>query len=264
MKLICAILLCFASSQSLAKLNVMQSLYLADVPAFDTDGSEEFKMTGELGILLAGGNTQGTTLKGKVNATHNMRDWSNQYIANFLYKQNERDVDGEQERVTSAQKIFMSAQSDYKLGDPTRRLFMYGEYEDDRFNQYDYQAALAVGWSEQLWEDEVSEFRYSVGPGYAMSRLNSPEQGEDQMGMIIRAAMEYERKLSDKATFRQFISTEADSDFSRSVSETSLAAKINGSLAMKLSVNMIHNKSPDNLGKSLDTETAVTLVYQFF
>lgn len=264
MKPICAIFLLFLCANSHAKLNVMQSLYMADVPARDSESSEDFKMTGELGVLLASGNRNGTTLKGKVNATHNMRKWNNQYVANFLYKQNERDVDGEEQRVTSAQKVFVSAQSDYKLKNPKRRLFMYGEYEDDRFNRYDYQAALAVGWSEQVWDNEVSEFRYSVGPGYAMSKFNDPAQGQDQMGMIVRAAVEYERKLSDRATFKQFLSTEADSDFSRSVSETSLAAKINGSLAMKLSVNMIHNKSPDNVGKSLDTETAVTLVYQFF
>lgn len=264
MKLIFVTFLLLVSSFCSAKMNVMQSLYLTDAPEFEDEIEGEFKMTGELGMLLSGGNTQGTALNGKLNAKQNMPKWSNQYVANFLYKQNEREVDEEQQRVTSAQKVFLSAQSDYKLGNPNTRLFVYGEYEDDRFNRYEYQAALAMGWSEQLWDNETSEFRYSIGPGYAVSRLNQPGEGQEQSGMIVRAALEYERKINDKATFRQFLSTEADSVFSRSVSETSVAAKINGSLAMKLTLNMIHNKSPDNLGKSLDTETAVTLVYQFF
>jgi putative salt-induced outer membrane protein YdiY len=143
-------------------------------------------------------------------------------------------------------------------------LFFYGEYEDDRFNAYQYQAALAVGYSDRLWDSEKSELRYSIGPGYALSRLNKEEQGQEQSGLILRAAIEYEKNITETATFRQFVSTEADSKFSRSVSETSLAAKINGSLAMKLSLNMTHNKSPDNNGKSLDTQTAVTLVYNFY
>lgn len=246
-----------------ANFDVMESLYLADAPEVD-DAQGSFKMTGELGLLVAGGNTQGTALNGSLNASHNSKQWHNQYVANLLYKQNERDIEGQQQRVTSAQKVFLSAQSDYKLNDPQKRLFLYGEFEDDRFNRYAYQAALAMGWSEQLWRNDSSEFRYSIGPGYAISKLNEPSEGQEQSGMIVRAAIEYERKISEKATFRQFLSTETDSAFSRSVSETSLAAKINGSLAMKLSLNMIHNKSPDNIGKTLDTETAVTLVYQFF
>ena len=264
MKPFCAILLLLTCLPLHARMNVMKSLYLGDAPGSVSEEDKKFEMTGELGVLFAQGNTEGTTLTGKLNANQNTPNWNNRYVANFLYKQNNRDVDGEEQRVTSAQKVFVSAQADYKLEQPSNRLFMYGEYEDDRFNRYKYQAALAIGWSSQLWDTEDSEFRYSVGPGYAMSRLNDSTQGEDQMGMIVRAAMEYQKKLNDKATFRQFVSTEADSDFARSVSETSLAAKLNGSLAMKVSLNMIHNKSPDNIGKSLDTETAVTLVYQFF
>ena len=264
MKLNCAFLLLIFSSTAYAKLDVLQALYLQETPIFDEDTQKRFTMTGELGLLLAEGNTDGTTLTGRLNARQNLPKWNNTYVANFLYKQNERDIDGEQRRVTSAQKLFASVQSDYKLENPENRLFMYGEYEDDRFNRYDYQAALAIGYSANLWETPESELRYSIGPGYAISRLTESDQGQDQMGMIIRAAMEYEKKLSEKATFRQFLSTEADDEFSRSVSETSLAAKINGSLAMKVSLNMVHNKSPDSIGKSLDTETAVTLVYQFF
>ena len=211
-------------------MNVMQSLYLSDAPTSAEAEEEKFEMTGELGVLFAQGNTEGTTLTGKLNASQNTRNWNNRYVANFLYKQNNRDVDGEEQRITSAQRIFVSGQADYKLEQPSNRLFMYGEYEDDRFNRYQYQAAFAVGWSSQLWDTEESEFRYSLGPGYAMSRLNDETQGDDQMGMIVRAAVEYQKKLNDKATFRQFLSTEADSDFARSVSETSLAAKLNGLL----------------------------------
>lgn len=242
----------------------MRSLYLADAPARMAEDTETFKMTGELGVLFAQGNTEGSTITGKLNASHNLDDWQNRYNANFLYKQNTREIEGRDQTFTSAQKFFLSSQSDYKLEDPKNRLFIYAEYEDDRFNRYDYQAAMAMGWSSKLWDTEGSEFRYSIGPGYAMSRLEDTVAGEDQIGLIVRASMEYEKKLNDKATFRQFLSTETDSDFSRSVSETSLAARINGALAMKLSLNMIHNRSPNHVGRNLDTETAVTLVYQFF
>ncbi len=225
---------------------------------------EAFEMTGELGASFTTGNREGNTFFGKLNASHDTKIWSSRYTANILYKQNERNVQGERRSVTSAQKLFLSAQTDYKLETPSNRLFIYGEFEDDRFNPYEYQFALAAGWTERLWADKYSEFRYSVGPGYAISKLKPNRNGVDQIGLIIRAAMEYKKTLSENATFRQFLSTETDNDFSRSVSETSLAAKINGSLAMKLSINMTHNESPNQIREPLDTQTSVTLVYQFF
>lgn len=263
MKRICVLLL-FVSFSNSAKLNVMKSLYLAEPPVFDPEDEESFEMTGEFGILATTGNADGTSLSTKVNVRQNLTRWFNNFNANFLYKKNRREEDEQRQNVTIAQKMTFSSQSDYKLEKDNARLFFYGEYEDDRFNAYQYQAALAVGYSDRLWNSEKSEFRYSIGPGYALSRLNKEEEGQEQSGIILRAAIEYEKNITETATFRQFVSTEADSQFSRSVSETSLAAKINGSLAMKVSLNMTHNKSPDNNGKSLDTQTAVTLVYNFY
>lgn len=262
MKLHVPLLTCLLLSQYVeAKMDFQDLLKPVEAPS--SGDKKLLDMTAELGVLLAKGNTEGTTLTGKINATHQTQSWINNYQGNFLFKQNDRTVDGERESFTSAQRIFVSTQLDYKLEDPSERLFMYGEFDDDRFNNFEYQAALAIGWSEELWKDQQSEFRYSIGPGYAVSRLKD-EEGQDQMGMIIRAALEYRNKLFENATFRQFFSTEADQEFSRSVSETSLAATITGSLAMKLSLNMIHNRNPNSTAKSLDTETAVTLVYQFF
>lgn len=242
----------------------MDSLYLAEPPVFDPEDEESLEMTGEFGILSTTGNTDGTALSTKVNLRQNLTRWFNNFNANFLYKKNRREEDGKRQNVTIAQRMTLSSQSDYKLEKENARLFFYGEYEDDRFNVYQYQAALAIGYSDQLWDSEKSEFRYSIGPGYALSRLNNEEEGQEQSGMILRAAIEYEKRITETATFRQFVSTEADSEFSRSVSETSLAAKINGSLAMKVSLNLTHNKSPDNVGNRLDTQTAVSLVYNFY
>jgi len=267
MKLICATFLCFLSFSSIGRTDVIRSLFLTDAP-FHGDATAEhhdsFEMNGELGVIYSSGNTTGTTITSKLNAKQNLLHWHNRYVAKILYKQNEQVIDENRELVTSAQNVFVSMQSDYKLEDPKNRLFMYGEYEDDRFNAYRYHAALAVGYTEQLWSDKESEFTYSVGPGYARTIAKENSSALDQTGVIIRAAMEYEKKFNDMATFRQYLSTETDDEFSRSFSETSLAAKINGSLAMKLSFNMTHNRSPQELDEPLDTQTSVTLVYQFF
>ena len=143
-------------------------------------------------------------------------------------------------------------------------MFIYGEYENNRFNGFRYQATISAGWSSRFWHDKHSKLKYSFGPGYSISEIEQGNKDEDNKGLIGRAAMEYKRKFSDNATFRQFISTEADQKFTKTKSETSLSTKLTGALAMKLSfvMNLDSSVGPDI--EELNTEAAVTLVYQFF
>lgn len=252
------------SFSSYAKVNIMNLLYLADEPSHLATLTDEKSMTGEFGMLLTDGNTNTSTLTAKINTSHELTDWSYQLIGDLLYRQNKKEIDGELKKLTTAQQIFLSSQVDYKLTNPDHRLFLYGEYEDKRFEDYRYQVAVAAGWSARLWHDETSEFRYSIGPGYVISEVSDESLRTDEKSVIVRAAMEYKRKFSDQATFRQFVSSEADHLYTKTKSETSLSAKINDTLAMKLSFIMNHNNNVDIDEEELNTETAVTLVYQFF
>ena len=76
--------------------------------------------------------------------------------------------------------------------------------------------------------------------------------------------MEYKRNFSDYATFRQFVSAEVDQKFNKTKSETSLSTKLTGKLAMKLSFFMALDTSVRTDIEEFHTETAITLVYQFF
>lgn len=229
------------------------------VSAAQAQDKKDFTMDGELGLIATSGNTQSSSLKAKLNAKQDLQDWQNSYIVEGFYKREKNS--GNDESQTSAQKFFSSVQADYKLENPAHRLFVFGSFEDDRFSGFKHQATIAGGWSEQLWKDESSAFKYSVGPGYSFAKK---DDGENASGVIVRAAADYDWKISDNATFRQLVSTEVGSDNTKSKSETSLSAKINGSLAMKLSFIMNHNSNVEAGKKKLDTETAVTLVYTFF
>lgn len=240
----------------------MHSLYLAD--RSDYNDNDELSMVGEFGFSLANGNTNTSTITAQINTSQELAAWSYQVIGNALYKQGQQNVDGEKSYKASAQKLFLSGQLDHKLTDPDDRLFVYGEYENNRFNGFRYQAALAAGWTSRLWHDKQSEFKYSIGPGYSISEVEEENSDEDTKGLIVRAAMEYKQKFSDHATFRQFVSTEADDEFYRTKSETSLSTKLSGALAMKLSFVMNLDTSVGPHIEELNTQAAVTLVYQFF
>ena len=82
--------------------------------------------------------------------------------------------------------------------------------------------------------------------------------------MIVRASAAYQWLISDTAKFTQTVSTEVGSDNTKSRAESALTATISGNLSMKLSVKLDHNSDVGPGVEKLDTETAVTLVYNFF
>ena len=228
----------------------------------DAADPKDFTLDGEFGLIFTTGNTETTSLKGRLSSSHELESWSNHYMVEALYRQDESTNDaGEQETQTSAQKWFGSAQANYKLDNPDNRLFGFASYEDDRFSSFDFQATLAGGWNSKLWDNDTSSLSYSVGPGYSFAETS---EGEDVSSVIFRAASDYRWKLSETATFKQIMSTEVGSENTKSRSETSLSAQINGSMSLKVSLILNHNSDVEEGTENLDTETAATLVYTFF
>ena len=216
-----------------------------------------YSMDGEFGFILATGNTETTSLSAGLKGTQELVDWSNEYTFEGLYKQDE--VEGKKE--TTAQKLYLAGQGNYKLTNPNQRLFAFSSYEDDRFSSFQYQATVALGYNQQVLQDEKQTFNYSVGPGYSFAK---DQAGTDLNSVIVRAALDYSYVLSDNARITQTLSTEYGEDNTKSRSKTSVIAKLNNGISMKVSLKLDHNSSVEGDADNLDTETSVTLVYSFF
>lgn len=253
--------LCAGVCAPLQAKDLIRTLYHADFTPDTDDEIPRFRLDGELGVLINTGNTSAASVKAAVNSDYETENWSSIYFAELLYKESGSPTS---QREVSAQRFFGSAQFDYKLLSPGRRLFMYGDYEDDQFNGYDHRASLAAGWSQRLWRNEDSEFRYSIGPGYSFIEAEENNDNLVNDGIIVRASAEYKYHWSSGAKLRQFLSTEAGEENTKSRSETSLSANVFGSLAMKLSFILNYESDTPEDVDSLSTETSVALVYQFF
>lgn len=241
---------------------LLSSLSFVSYAADEDEETKPFALDGELGIIVTTGNTSTSSFSGRLSAHHELTKWSNDYGVDFLYRQEDvEQADGSEESETTAQKLYVSGQANYKLANENNRLFVFGSYEDDRFNSFDFQATLALGWNQKLWQTKKSTFAYSVGPGYSFA---DTVDGEDASSFILRSAANFQYKISSSATFKQDISTEVGSENTKSKSETSLTTKINGSMSMKFSVILNHNTNVAADLDNLDTQTAVTLVYTFF
>lgn len=232
----------------------------------------------ELGVVSTTGNTETTSLKGKVDIQQELESFRNQFILSGFYTKDQVEVEEDDvtitEDQTTAEKYLASAQSDYKLNEEHRGLFVYGSYETDRFSSYEYQGALALGYSDRLFQFDNSLLTYSIGPGvsFAETREVLDEDGEveteseSETNAIIRIAFEYLYQISETAKFTQTVSSDVaveQGKNTKSNAETALTANIKNGLALKASYVIDHNTHVADDTKHADTTTSITLVLSF-
>jgi putative salt-induced outer membrane protein len=232
----------------------------------------------ELGALITSGNTDSSAFKAKLDAKHNLTRWRNHYILEGLYKEDdvvfERDeVEVEESQVT-AEKYFASAQADYKLDNEQRALFVFGSYDKDRFSGYDFQSAVAAGYSDRLFQGDQSFLDYSVGPGMSFNRTdeiwdeegNMVEDNRSEESAMVRLAVNYQYDFSENAKFTQTFASDVALESganTRTKAESAVTANLYQSLAMKASYIVTHNSEVPVGRTSTDSQTALTLVYSF-
>lgn len=237
-----------------------------------------FAADAELGLLATSGNTDSTALKAKLKLKHDLTRWRNQYVLEALYKEDQLKMEqgGEtwNERQVTAEKYFASTQADYKLDSQHRALFIFGSYEEDKFSGYDYQASIAVGYSDRLFQGASSFFDYSVGPGMSYSRTDEVraadgtllEDNVTEESAMVRLSALYQYDFSETAKFTQTFSSDLAVESganTKTKAESALTANLNQSLAMKVSFTITHNTEVPEDRVSSDRHTAVTLVYSF-
>lgn len=215
----------------------------------------------ELGAITTSGNTNGTSVTGKIDSKQELTDWSNHYVLSAFFKEDEiADSTGVKRNEKSAERYFVSAKGGYKLDNEHRTLFLFGSHTDDAFGAYTKYSLVSLGYGDRLYQDSNKSLNAEIGPGYFTGRT-SDDQTES--GLMVRSAANFEWAFSDTASFKQTLSVEVGSDNRRTAAESSVSARLNGKMQMKAAF-LIQNDSDVPMGKKkTDTQTSLTLVYAF-
>lgn len=232
----------------------------------------------ELGAIATSGNTQTTSLHGKLNAKQNLTKFRNEYIVNSLYKEDEVLQD-DNTKITekTADKYLVSAKSAYLLEGATAKseekpsyLFGFVSYTHDKFGAYKTYETAALGYGDWLYSTETFNWFAEAGPGYFRGEkivgngsLSQPYVVETEQGALLRLATEIEWKFSQTAEFKQIVSVETGSDNTRVLSETSVAASITNAMQMKLGFAVASDSKVAPGKEKTDTTTSATIVYKF-
>jgi putative salt-induced outer membrane protein len=237
------------------------STYFTQAPTIAVPEGSSWYTSAELGAISTSGNTTGTSVTGKIDARHEMSNWSNEYIFSGFFKEDEVvNEDGSRTKNRSAERWQLSAKAAFKLLQDGNRAFVLGSHVNDKFGAYTRYSTLAVGYGTQLLKREDKSVDVEIGPGYFHGESAS---GEQESGMTVHGAAQLRWRVSPSANFSQTVSVERGTSNVHTVAETALSTKINGTMQMKAAFSARSDSKVPEDKKNTDTQTSLTLVYSF-
>ncbi|MFL3653210.1 MAG: DUF481 domain-containing protein [Pseudoalteromonas sp.] len=240
---------------------------LSDEEIHELHKGEMFYGDTEFGLILSKGNTNSTSFKLKGNLYQDFEKWRNQFKIDSLYKRDQNDDTGTTD--VTANRIFVSAQGNYKVGVKNTSLFIYGDYEEDEFSGLDFKSTIATGYGARVYQGVKNKVDIDVGPGlYRSVADDESEVSEDEQnktGYLVRVAMQWERLVSKRTRFNQDVSIEQSLSGlnSRLKSETALISQVIGAVSLKFAYMYRYNSKPEDDNLKYDSELSATLVYSF-
>jgi putative salt-induced outer membrane protein len=221
--------------------------------------------TAQAGVVLARGTLDTTTANFKLDGTDTFGDWKEIAHLAFLY--------GESGTVSSAQRLEGSYETDYNF---SKKTFVFGSVngENDRFDGFVYQVALATGIGYKLFDSDATKLAVNAGIGYRRLQTETLAPA-DANGFVERtpgpstsdaigiAGLDYMQqittttKLTDKLLVQSGgLNTSVANDFA-------VAVNMTRTLALSVGYGMRYNSAPSTGTKSTDQLFTVNVVYNF-
>lgn len=210
----------------------------------------------ELGFIDTSGNTDTRSFNGKFNLVHDIQPMKTGLKLEALT--------GEENGTSSKERYNAELKGDYTLGEHDYIASLLS-YEDDRFNGFEYQSVLSVGYGYRIWNAKKGHFDVEVGPGYRRTSLEIRNDEGDKLKeeVIGRLALDFAVDISENATFLEVITVEAGEFGTVYRSIMGLQSTLVSTLAMKINYEVKYTDTVPEGTEEMDTIIGATLVYGF-
>jgi putative salt-induced outer membrane protein len=140
-------------------------------------------------------------------------------------------------------------------------LFTASDWSHDRFSAYEEQLSVSAGYGRVLIDRGKSTLNGEIGAGYKESTLTIDQSQVNEA--ILRLALDYELKLTDKTGFKQSLVVESGSSNTSTESISALRANLVGNVGLVISLRIKNNSSVPPGVVATDRYTSIALAYAF-
>ncbi|MGK0247314.1 MAG: putative salt-induced outer membrane protein [Oleispira sp.] len=210
----------------------------------------------ELGFIQTSGNSDTQSFNGKFTLQRQREPVTTSLNLEVLNSEEDGD--------SSKERYIAEIEHDFSLGKLSYVASVLS-YEDDRFNGYQYQSSLSVGYGYHAWADKQGKLDLEIGPGYRRGALEerNEEGNKIEEEAIARASLTLLVNLSKSATFSEKLTAEGGDTKIVYKSDMGIQSTLTGQLAMKINYQVKHTTDVPEDKKNTDSLVGVTLVYSF-
>ena len=207
---------------------------------------------GELGLVLARGNTESETVSAKADLTGKFEKW--QHLVGFSVLQTRSAG------VQTGDRYELHGQSDYAI---TERAYALGSarYDNDQFSPYSYQVVGAVGVGYRFFNADEIHLSVEVGAGYRKSKDRLLRTTDSET--IARGALNYDQKLTETTSVYDKLLVESGSSNTYIQNEAGVKVAINSSLALSVGYAVRYNTDVIAPAKHTDELITAALVFSY-
>ncbi|MDA3807498.1 MAG: DUF481 domain-containing protein [Thiomicrorhabdus sp.] len=223
---------------------------LAAEPTLGLNGS------GELGFTDSSGNTTSTTLFAALRLDYNQ--------ARYAIKSNFETNYKSEDNVQTEERYLIDLQYNrYYNPEHNYYSFVAGKFEKNRFASIELDTTLSLGLGKQLFKNKTTRFIGEAGLAQQVTSYTNDVIEDDQSQTAARLKLDLTHQINAQVAFSQDITYLNGTQQTTFESNTGFKVKVADRMNLKASYKVRHNDSPAAGTKETDTQTLLTLIYDF-
>lgn len=211
--------------------------------------------SGELGFSDSTGNTVNTSLYGALKLNYSQKN----YIIKSALEADYKSENGTQ---TQERYIFNIQSNRYYSEDKSYYSFVGARFEKNKFADIELDSTFSLGLGKTLYKTQQTNFNGEIGAGYQNTDYVTQDVDSDSQAVGI-AKLELTHQINEQVAFTQDLSVSAGDEQTKFESNTGFKVKVAEKMNLKASYKYRHNDSPAAGTEKTDTQTILTLIYDF-
>ena len=212
--------------------------------------------SGELGFTDSSGNTTSTTLFAALKLNYNQTNYEIKSKFETNYKSENHEQTEERYLIdVQSNRYYNKARNYYS--------FVGGKFENNRFAGIELDTTLSLGLGKQLFKNEATKLISEAGLAQQTTSYTNDVISGDQSQTALRLKLDLTHKINAQVLFSQDITYLMGTEQTTIESNTGFKIKVADRMNLKASYKYRHNDSPANGAKETDTQTLLTLIYDF-
>lgn len=210
---------------------------------------------GELGYSNSTGNTENTALFAALMLNYDQELYQLKSLLENSYKSENGDQ--------TEERYLLDVQGNYFLDD-IKDLYAFAglRFEKDQFADIELDTTISGGVGKTLYKDSQSKMTGEIGLGQQTIDYVSSGTDTDSQTVVI-GKLDFSHQINEQVSFSQDLSYRAGSESAKLETNTGVKVKVAAKANLKLTYKYRHNDSPPAGTKEEDTQTLITLNYDF-